>query len=61
MLRSKIYKVYGETLDIGLGNLFDTIGRVLGLGFPAGPKIEELAKKSKNFIKIPYSIKGMNV
>jgi len=55
------YKIYGETEDIGLGNLLDSAGRVLGIEFPAGPKIEELAKKSKNFILFPYTVKGMNL
>src|SRR3989344_1677876 len=36
------YHVMGETLDIGLGNMLDKFGRVLGLGFPAGAKMEEL-------------------
>ena len=54
------YRVYGETLDIGLGNMLDKIGRVMGLGFPAGPKMEELAKKG-NYIELPYTVKGMDV
>ncbi len=33
------YRVVGETLDIGLGNMLDKFGRLLGLGFPAGAKI----------------------
>ncbi len=56
-----IYRVYGETEDIGLGNLFDSCSRDFNLGFPGGPKIEIEAKKSKNYIEIPYTIKGMNV
>lgn len=55
------YKVYGETEDIGLGNLFDSCARDFDLGFPGGPRIEEMAKKSTNYIDIPYTIKGMNV
>ena len=54
------YRVIGETLDIGLGNMLDKFGRVLGLGFPAGAKIEELAKSGK-FVKLPYTVKGMDV
>ncbi len=54
------YVVIGETLDIGLGNMLDKFGRILGLGFPAGPKIEELAKKGE-FIELPYTVKGMDV
>ncbi len=57
------YRVFGETLDIGIGNFIDTFARYAGLGFPGGPKIAELAAKSneKNYIELPYSIKGMDV
>ena len=54
------YRIFGETLDIGLGNALDKFGRILGLGFPAGPKIEELAKNGK-YIELPYVVKGMDV
>jgi glycoprotease/Kae1 family metallohydrolase len=54
------YRVFGETLDIGIGNFIDTFARYIGLGFPGGPKIMELAKTGK-YIEIPYSIKGMDV
>jgi N6-L-threonylcarbamoyladenine synthase len=54
------YRVVGETLDIGVGNFLDAFGRGLGLGFPQGPKIEELAKQSKTYIELPYTIKGMD-
>ncbi|MBI2666225.1 tRNA (adenosine(37)-N6)-threonylcarbamoyltransferase complex transferase subunit TsaD [Candidatus Woesearchaeota archaeon] len=54
------YHVLGETLDNGLGNMLDKFGRLLGLGFPAGPKIEELAKKGK-YVELPYAVKGMDV
>jgi N6-L-threonylcarbamoyladenine synthase len=57
------YRVFGETLDIGIGNFIDTFARYAGIGFPGGPKIAELAAKSdkKNYIELPYSIKGMDV
>ena len=55
------YRLFGETLDIGIGNFLDTFARYSGLGFPGGPKIEELAKKSNNYISLPYSVKGMDV
>ncbi len=55
------YKIYGETEDIGLGNLIDSVGRLLGLPFPAGPEIEKRALRGKNFIELPYTVKGMNV
>ncbi len=55
------YRVFGETLDNGVGNFIDSFAREAGLGFPGGPKIEEIAKKSKNYIELPYSVKGMDV
>jgi len=54
------YRVFGETLDIGVGNFLDNFGRLAGLGFPAGPKIEQLAKAGKKYIPLPYTIKGMD-
>lgn len=55
------YRVFGETLDIGIGNFLDSFGRALDLGFPGGPKIEQLAKKGEKLIPLPYSVKGMDV
>lgn len=55
------YRVFGETLDVGVGNFIDTFARDAGLGFPGGPKIEVLAKQSTNLLELPYSIKGMDV
>jgi tRNA A37 threonylcarbamoyltransferase TsaD len=37
------YRVFGETLDTGVGNFLDTLARNMGLGFPGGPKIEKLS------------------
>ena len=54
------YVILGETLDIGLGNMLDKFGRTLNLGFPAGQKMEELAKKGK-YVELPYIVKGMDV
>ena len=54
------YRIFGEALSIGIGNALDKFGREIGLGFPAGSKIEELAKKG-NYIELPYVVKGMDV
>jgi len=54
------YRIFGETLDLGVGNFIDTVARFMGLGFPGGPKIEELAKRSK-YVELPYSVKGMDI
>lgn len=55
------YRIFGETLDIGVGNFIDNFARFLGIGFPGGPKIEALAKKGKKYIELPYTVKGMDV
>ena len=55
------YRIFGETLDNGVGNFIDGFARYIGLGFPGGPKIAELAEKTKNYIELPYAIKGMDV
>ncbi|MBT4258255.1 tRNA (adenosine(37)-N6)-threonylcarbamoyltransferase complex transferase subunit TsaD [archaeon] len=55
------YRVFGETLDLGVGNFIDTFARFAGLGFPGGPKIEQLALKSKRYIELPYKVKGMDI
>ncbi|MDD5331864.1 MAG: bifunctional N(6)-L-threonylcarbamoyladenine synthase/serine/threonine protein kinase [Candidatus Nanoarchaeia archaeon] len=57
---SERYRIFGETLDVGMGNALDKFGRDINLGFPAGPKIEELAKKGK-YIELPYIVKGMDL
>ena len=53
------YRIFGETLDIAIGNCLDQFGRETGLGHPGGPVIEKLAKKG-NYIDLPYVVKGMD-
>jgi O-sialoglycoprotein endopeptidase (EC 3.4.24.57) len=55
------YRVFGETLDIPLGNCLDTFAREVGLGFPGVPKVEELASRGKRYIALPYTVKGQDV
>lgn len=54
------YRVFGETLDIGVGNFIDKVARYFGMGFPGGPEIEKKAKNGE-YVELPYSIKGMDV
>ena len=45
------YKLIGETLDDSLGECFDKCGRLMGLGYPAGPVISKFAHEHrKNFL-----------
>ena len=55
------YRVFGETMDIGVGNMLDKFAREFGIPFPGGPKIEEMAEKSRKYLPLPYSVKGMDV
>jgi N6-L-threonylcarbamoyladenine synthase len=55
------YRVFGETLDIGIGNFIDTFARYAGIGFPGGPVVQKLAEEGKNYIELPYSVKGMDI
>lgn len=55
------YRVFGETLDIAIGNCLDQFARAVGLGHPGGPRVEELASQSHRYIKLPYAVKGMDL
>ncbi|MFP4196336.1 MAG: bifunctional N(6)-L-threonylcarbamoyladenine synthase/serine/threonine protein kinase [Methanomassiliicoccales archaeon] len=55
------YRIFGETMDIGIGNMLDKLGRELGLGYYAGPRIEEMASRGHRLLDIPYSVKGMDM
>lgn len=54
------YRVFGETLDIGLGNALDKFARSRGLPHPGGPAIEELALGG-GLVDLPYTVKGMDL
>lgn len=60
-LRQGRYRIFGETLDISVGNAIDKFARSVGLPHPGGPKVEELAKKAKRYIPLPYTVKGMDL
>lgn len=58
---SERYQIFGETLDLAIGNMIDSFARDAGLQHPGGPKIEKLALESKNYIPLPYVVKGMDL
>lgn len=60
-LKERRYRIFGETLDVGIGNMLDKFGRETGLKHPAGPKIEALARDGKNYIELPYTVKGTDL
>ncbi len=42
------YEIVGETKDDAIGECFDKVGRMLGLGYPAGKIVEAFAKKGRD-------------
>lgn len=58
---SNRYQIFGETLDLAIGNMIDSFARDAGLQHPGGPKIEKLASESDNYIPLPYVVKGMDL
>jgi len=55
------WRIFGETLDITIGQLLDQFGRAAGFASPAGRRIEELAESAKRYINLPYTVKGNDV
>lgn len=59
------YRVFGETLDIALGNCLDVFARKAGLkhkqGLPLGAALEKLAANGDKLIPLPYVVKGMDI
>ena len=55
------YQIFGETLDIPIGNLIDSFARDIGMPHPGGPKVEKLAKDSSKYLSLPYIVKGMDL
>ncbi|KAL9976140.1 hypothetical protein ACROYT_G013396 [Oculina patagonica] len=57
------YRIFGETIDIAVGNCLDRFARVLKLSNDPSPgyNIEQMAKRGKKLIDLPYTVKGMDV
>jgi N6-L-threonylcarbamoyladenine synthase len=67
------YRIFGETIDIAVGNCLDRFARVINLSNDPSPgyNIEQLAKahvtnpseypRHPNYIELPYGVKGMDV
>lgn len=54
----RYFKVIGQTQDDSIGEAFDKVSRILGLGYPGGPYIEKAASlvTEKNFVRFPKPI-----
>lgn len=57
------YRIFGETIDIAIGNCLDRFARVIELSNDPSPgyNIEQEAKKGSKYIHLPYVVKGMDV
>lgn len=63
------YRVLGETMDIGIGNMLDKFARHHGYPFPGGPEIEKAALRHRESVnspsivglELPYAVQGMDL
>ena len=59
------YRVFGETLDIAVGNCIDVFAREAGLrseeGLPGAAKVMKLANRGRTLAPLPYVVKGMDL
>lgn len=57
------YRIFGEALDIAVGNCLDRFARVIEISNDPAPgyNIEQLAKNGKVLLDLPYAVKGMDV
>ncbi len=47
------FEILGKTKDDAIGEAFDKVARVIGLGYPGGPKVDKLAKEGTANIELP--------
>ena len=47
------FEVLGKTRDDAIGEAFDKVARVVGLGYPGGPKVDKLAQQGQPNIELP--------
>lgn len=47
------FEILGSTQDDAIGEAYDKVARILGLGYPGGPKIDQAAKLGKSTYKLP--------
>ncbi len=55
------FEILGKTRDDAIGEAFDKVARVVGLGYPGGPKVDKLAKEGEANIPLPKThIEGLD-
>ncbi|WGS64409.1 tRNA (adenosine(37)-N6)-threonylcarbamoyltransferase complex transferase subunit TsaD [Marinitoga aeolica] len=47
------FEIIGQTMDDAAGEAFDKVARMLNLGYPGGPKIDELSQKGEPIYEFP--------
>lgn len=47
------FNILGETLDDAIGECYDKVARILGLPYPGGPVIDQLAKTCDQYYSLP--------
>merc|ERR1712032_1065278 len=59
----KRYRIFGETIDIAIGNCLDRFARLIGLPNEPSPgyNIEQCAKGGSKLLTLPYVVKGMDM
>ena len=59
---SQRYRIFGEALDIAVGNCLDRFARTLNISNDPAPgyNIEQMAKKGRYLLDLPYAVKGMD-
>ena len=60
---NKRYRIFGETIDIAVGNCLDRFARLINLSNDPCPgyNIEQMALKGKKYVELPYVVKGMDM
>ena len=59
---SRHYRIFGEALDIAVGNCLDRFARTLNISNDPAPgyNIEQMAKRGHRLVDLPYAVKGMD-
>lgn len=52
------YQLLGSTLDDSVGEAYDKVARLLGLGYPGGPPVDRMAKEGKDNLSFPRPMSG---
>ncbi len=55
------YRVFGETLDLAIGNAIDKFARDVGLGYPGVPAVEKCAERAESVLPLPMNIIGQDL